>query len=395
MDKILKILIGLTVLIPIALILLVRFTDGTISDGDEIILGYDESKSKFQFFEKKTYEIDGTDGPYIIDNKIIRVDKNNKITIHENNTDSIEVLVNGRKQDKFYVRLKNDIKVSNDKYVLPEKIIAISDIEGNFEGLSGFLEKNSVIDNNFKWIFGDGHLVLLGDFIDRGNNVIPTLWLIYKLEAEAEKHGGKVHFILGNHEIMNIQGDWRYAKSRYKKIAQEIGGHKNTEKNYRVIYSKNSHLGKWLRSKNIIEKIGQYIFVHGGLSPELLELDFDISGMNTILRKNIDLNSKADKKVNFLMGSHSPFWYRGLVHNYEYYNKIEEDQLDNILRKYNSNQIIIGHSIVENISTDFNGKVIRIDVKHGKEKFSGKTKGLLIENNKSFAINDLGQKREL
>ncbi|MDR1610949.1 MAG: hypothetical protein LBS08_05525, partial [Candidatus Symbiothrix sp.] len=41
---------------------------------------------------------------------------------------------------------------------------------------------------------------------------------------------------------------------------------------------------------------------------------------------------------------------------------------------------------------DFNYKVLRIDVKHGKTKFSGKTLGILIENSAIYKINDWGEK---
>ncbi len=42
------------------------------------------------------------------------------------------------------------------------------------------------------------------------------LWLIYSLEEKAKAAGGYVHFILGNHEIMNMQGDFRYVQDKYR-----------------------------------------------------------------------------------------------------------------------------------------------------------------------------------
>ena len=46
----------------------------------------------------------------------------------------------------------------------------------------------------------------------------------------------------------------------------------------------------------------------------------------------------------------------------DYYNKINEVDLDKILNYYSSKKIVIGHTVVEDVSTDFNGKVIRVDV---------------------------------
>ena len=47
-------------------------------------------------------------------------------------------------------------------------------------------------------------MVFLGDLFDRGNDVVRTLWFIYRLEREARKQGGAIHVVLGNHEIMTF-----------------------------------------------------------------------------------------------------------------------------------------------------------------------------------------------
>ncbi|MBT8183414.1 MAG: hypothetical protein KJN76_01130 [Eudoraea sp.] len=58
-------------------------------------------------------------------------------------------------------------------------------------------------------------------------------------------------------------------------------------------------------------------------------------------------------------------------------------------------KIVVGHTVVKNISTAYGGKLIMIDILHGHKKFSGKTKGLLIENGQEFVIDDLGNKTVL
>ncbi|MBT8219082.1 MAG: metallophosphoesterase [Bacteroidia bacterium] len=386
-------------LFPAVLVLLVRYTDGTISTGNRIILGYDESSGKFQILENIAHVLDGIDGPYIIGNEVIRVNKNNKIVRRKLRSDKIRVSVNNMRKDQFALELQNQINPPKSIFDLPDKIIAISDIEGNFDGFVGFLEKNKVIDSQFNWIFGQGHLVLLGDFVDRGNNVLPVLWLIYKLEQEARDHGGCVHFILGNHEIMNIQGDLRYVDQRYIAFTQAIGKSETLVEDYQEIFSENAHLGKWMRSKNVIEKIGDYLFVHGGLSPEILEYDLTLEEINQIVRDNIDLQPHQelieDETVSFLMGARGPYWYRGMIMAHEYYDKIEEEELDMILERYGARKIIIGNTIVRDISTDYNKKVIRIDVQHRKERNSGFTKGVLIAEGQEYRINDLGEKSKL
>lgn len=386
--------------IPILLFFLVRFGDTTIKDGEKIIFGYSEKKGRFQIFEYEAFELEGIDGPHIIGSQIFTVNDSSELSINQLvQRNNILVKVDNEDRDVFQVNLKNTHTPPPHTYPMPERLIAISDIEGNFNGFSSFLQTNAVIDSAFNWNFGTGHLVLIGDFVDRGKNVLPVLWLIYKLEQQATEAGGHVHFILGNHELMNIHGNFKYAEHKYRKIAEEIGKKEDMKENFKSLFAIDSELGKWMRSKNIIEKIGDYIFVHAGLSPEILPLDISINEMNTLLRNNIDEplyhKPKEDERANFVMGRKGPYWYRGCVKNYKYYPKIKSEELDTILQYYDAKKMMIGHSVVEDVSTRFDEKLIRIDVKHGTIKQSGKTKGVLIENEILYKVDDLGNKSEL
>jgi hypothetical protein len=398
--KILKWFVGIIILLILTAVILVRFTDGSINTPENVILGYDEERGRFQIWEKKTFNLNGIDGPYIIDNNLYRITSDNKFesTIIRRR-DSLFVKVDNDDNDKFSFQLKDSIKLENETYNLPDKIIVISDIEGNFDAFSSFLLNNKVIDNNYNWIFGNGHLLLNGDFVDRGKNVTQVLWLIYKLENQADKQGGKVHYILGNHEIMNFQGNANYNKKKYKRVAQLISKNDSINVATKFMYSDKTELGKWLRSKNVIEKIGNYLFVHAGISPEILKYSVSISDINRIARDNWDKNlydeEENNKVENFITGKKGIYWYRGLAQDYKYYEKIKETELNKVLKYYQADKIIFGHTVVEDITKEFKGKTINIDVKHGEEKKSEKTKGLLIENGIEYKIDGKGTKTKL
>lgn len=340
--------------------------------------------------KEKTIAFNGHDGPYIINDTLYRVNNTNELEILPNfNRDSVLVRVDNKDNNKFYLSLDTNYKIPEHTYNLPEKMVVVSDIEGNYNAFAGFLYANKIIDENHNWIYKNGHLVLGGDFVDRGKNVTQILWLIYKLEQQAREQNGVVHFILGNHEILNFYGDYRYNRGKYIKAALQISKLKKKKEAIKYLYSNKTELGKWLATKNVVEKIGDYIFVHAGLSPDILKFKLNLEDINNIVRSQFNgFTYTKDPIINFLYSSQGPFWYRGLILDRKSTAKITNQQLQAILEYYNAKKIVIGHTTVENVSTDFNGQIIRSDVHHGNTMFSGKTKGLLVENGNEFILND-------
>ncbi|NIM64009.1 MAG: metallophosphoesterase, partial [Acidobacteria bacterium] len=51
---------------------------------------------------------------------------------------------------------------------------------------------------------------LVGDLIDRGAGDRAVLDLLYKLQQQAPESGGRVHVLIGNHEVLNLVRDLRY-----------------------------------------------------------------------------------------------------------------------------------------------------------------------------------------
>jgi hypothetical protein len=236
---------------------------------------------------------------------------------------------------------------------------------------------------------------------DRGKDVIPCLWLLYSLEKKAELSGGKVHFLLGNHDVMNLQLDIRYVKQKYLQLAKILSGESDDKKAYQKLMSTNNELVKWIASKNSVEKIGRSLFLHGGISPEVVDALLSIDEINQTVREHIHEHlirkPGLNEKANLIMGRKGPLWYRGLVLDYkQYYKKVNMTQLDKILNYYDVDRIVIGHTIVsDQITTDFNNKIIRVDTKHSTKKFSGKTEGLLIDGKNYWRVSDTGEKKLL
>jgi hypothetical protein len=288
--------------------------------------------------------------------------------------------------DEFSFKL-HDYKIRKSGYKLPGKIFAISDIHANFKGLKNILIGAGVIDKKLNWSFGKGHFVFDGDVFDRGAYPTECIWLIYKLEEEAEKAGGRVHFILGNHELLNLYGNTKYVNKNI------LGNIPLMKEEYINLYGVNTELGRWFRTKNGIEKIGNFVFVHAGISPLLNSLNLSLNKINKITRNIIGKTKEqiTDEKEKLIAaGKTSPYWFRGFI-----LNPVSKDSAETIFNNMGAERIIVGHTIIDNIKSFYGGRVVGINEDHQKNSDNGFMHGLLIIGKKFFVIDDKGVKKEL
>ncbi len=261
------------------------------------------------------------------------------------------------------------------KYEGVENFIAISDIHGRYDILVKLLSKHHVIDKDFNWSYGNGHLIILGDILDRGTQVTESLWLIFRLEQQAKQHGGKVHVLLGNHELMVLNNDSRYIHEKYIKSSELLFT------TYSELFSEETLFGKWLKQKPVIVTINDIVFVHAGISTDFIKQGFTRTKTNKLFVENIvgkNWNEiLADSSLSFMMDKTGPLWYRG------YWEKpvIMEYQVDHLLRYFEVNHIIVGHTSFPNIVSLYDGKIFGID---SNIKIGGEYGELLIYKNESF-----------
>jgi hypothetical protein len=244
----------------------------------------------------------------------------------------------------------------------------------------------------FKWIGGKTHVVQVGDQIDRcrpfdkdcsiqsssindENSDIEIMLLYDSLDQIAKKEGGRVFSLLGNHEIMNIDGDTRYVS--YKGIKEFSPEPQNYEKGlpihksvYRNIISK-----KMVCTRSTVLVIGDYLFVHGGITSKLA-YEYNLIDINSIIRKYLHTTLETNKDLKSLLNSskYSPLWYRKLAYipeDNKISNNDEHHDCLNILDPILSN---INKKMKSSISTD---AIIEI-------------KGLVIGHTPQFSIFNQG-----
>lgn len=242
------------------------------------------------------------------------------------------------------------------------KVMAISDIHGDYEHFAEILVNFGVIDKSTNWTWDNGHLVICGDVFDRGDHVTECLWLIYRLEKQAALAGGAVHYLMGNHELMVLRGDLRYVHKKYMKGI----GHRKRAK-YDDLFGPDTEFGRWLRTKHAVMRVNDIAYLHGGLSPSVMQFGFDIGEINELARSALDLSGPRllfSDTAQWLFGGHGPFWYRGYHYEMEdQYPATTTQQIDSVLDYFDIDRIVVGHTQQDSVSVLHDGRVIAIDVR--------------------------------
>lgn len=308
------------------------------------------------------------DGPYIFKmNKKFKVMwvENNKFREDAFNLDNFDKIKKSFNLSINYNDLSDTYLEKpdfNQSYTMVDSICVISDIHGEYGVYSNLLKGNGIIDDSLNWKFGKGHLVVLGDIFDRGEKVTEVLWHLFGLEKQAAKAGGMVHVLLGNHELLMLSKDLSYINEKYQKVE------KITNTKYYDLYSVNSVLGKWLRTKPVVITINNIIFVHGGISRDVVNRNLTFSYINQMFSNNIiDIDPElvcANEELLFLSDTKGPVWYRGYFTESDF----RESRLDTILNFYDKKHIVVGHTTSKDIKASFHNKIFGIDAGIGNDQ---------------------------
>ena len=241
------------------------------------------------------------------------------------------------------------------------RIVAISDIHGQYDLTVRLLRANRVIDDRDHWAMGHDHLVVDGDVFDRGRDVTEVLWLLFQLQQQARAAGGDVHFLLGNHETMALYGSSEYVNSKALDVAERL------DRSYASLFSTKSVLGRWLRARPVLLKLGDTLFLHGGISPQNLDLVARMDATNATYQRTLGIPRNELEKDPAIAPLYdhksSPIWYRG------YFNgDLDTPAVQALVEELGVARIVVGHTTVGEVASFHGGKVVAIDagLKRGK-----------------------------
>jgi len=194
-------------------------------------------------------------------------------------------------------------------------VVVIGEVQGSAATVTKLLTHLGLADTEGHWAGGDTVLVQTGDLMDGGEHVRAVLDLFMRLQEEAPAAGGRVIVLMGNHEAMNILGElrdvnylayqsfagpdseaiqqqalaenvaWRQQRAKavgsadfvadenYK--ADWLAAHPVGWVEYVVAMGAEGKYGKWLRTLPVAHRMGDVVFIHAGISPEMKGMDLE------------------------------------------------------------------------------------------------------------------------
>jgi hypothetical protein len=248
----------------------------------------------------------------------------------------------------------------------PARIVAIGDLHGDLAATRAALRLAGAIDDKDHWAGGDLMVVQTGDEIDRGDDDRKILDLFDRLAGEAKAAGGAVIALDGNHEVMNVQLDFRYVTDGGFKDFAGAGGALLADPRLARLpeaarargaaFLPGAPYAKMLAKRSAVAVVGDTVFVHGGLTPKWVRVGID--RMNRDLSAWMD-GSAADVPA-FATAEDGPLWSRRYSAAPDALDcKVLEEALALIPAK----RMIMGHTVQRGgISPACGEKAWRIDV---------------------------------
>lgn len=296
--------------------------------------------------------------------------------------------------------------------ILPavKRIIVIGDIHGDMNMTYEVLKLAKVIDRDNNWIGGETVVVQVGDQVDRcrykgipcntieatnpdEGNDLKILQYFTKLHKQAREVGGAVYSLIGNHELMNVRGDFRYVS--YEGL-REFDNYKTSNGNVikdgdearRWAFAPGNDVSEFLAcTRQMALIIGSNLFAHAGVLPKIAK-KYNVTRLNQIMSMYLfDMLTKTSEYNDiFEAPDSSPLWNR-VYGNMGTKNNASEEKCDNLLdplkKLYKVGKIYVGHTPMMNkgISSVCDGRVWLTDVGMSKafDKFDANSDS---ENNK-------------
>jgi hypothetical protein len=278
------------------------------------------------------------------------------------------------------------------------RVFSVGDLHGDFAQTWSILTGIGLMDGSGHWAGGHNILVQTGDVVDRGSDARKIYEALFRLQDEAPLSGGKVILLLGNHELMNMEGDFRYTTSA---DTEQLGGN---IANRTHAFGTEGWPGKELRRRGLaVARIGRthgfthpVIFTHAGIQPSIAEAFASVGqhgndGENTDPGQDVvdAINDAVHKYLSagttdkvqehmMLFGDSSPFWTRHFARSPDP-GRVCHD-LEQSLNVVDGVRMVVGHTSQANgkINHRCGGRLVLADTQIS-EAYTGVPKPSAVE----------------
>jgi hypothetical protein len=243
----------------------------------------------------------------------------------------------------------------------PGRLVAIGDLHGDLGGTRAALRAAGAIDDHDHWIGGELVVVQTGDVLDRGDDEHAILDLVARLETEARAAGGAFVMLLGNHELMNAAGDFRYvtpaglhafddvpgaAAAPPAKVPPELRGRV-------AALGPGGSYARRLAQHAVIAIVGDTVFSHAGVLGAWVSR---VDEVNQAARCWLD--GQASEPPQALTFDDSPVWTRAAG-----MPSVDCAQVRAALDALQVRRMVVGHTVQDHgITSACDGALWRIDV---------------------------------
>mmetsp|Transcript_27338 Transcript_27338/g.55037 ORF Transcript_27338/g.55037 Transcript_27338/m.55037 type:complete len:404 (-) Transcript_27338:166-1377(-) len=242
-------------------------------------------------------------------------------------------------------------------------LCAVGDLHGDPIHALHALKLCGAVNDEWQWTGGKLTVVQVGDVLDRGNASLPLLRQLWSVQKQATVAGGELLLLVGNHELLNMQGATRYVHPA------EL--HRVGAENWReVMHPQHGEYGKQLAKQPGAAIRGEgacrTLFLHAGLRLDVAKHHgSSLTALNVALRAQL-ATSRDTRDGELLDPREGPLWWRGFARPH-YVGMSEEDACTEVRATLDAladgaQRMTVGHNIVPFVSARCEGELQMIDV---------------------------------
>ncbi|RID40442.1 hypothetical protein BRARA_J00483 [Brassica rapa] len=316
------------------------------------------------------------------------------------------------------------------------RIIAVGDLHGDLSKARDALQIAGVLSSDGKdqWVGEDTVVVQVGDILDRGEDEIAILSLLRLLDEQAKANGGAVFQVNGNHETMNVEGDFRYVDTRafdecidfldyledyaqdwdkaFKNWIFESRQWKQDRRNSQtywdqwnivkrqkgviarsVLFRPGGRLACELSRHGVVLRVNNWVFCHGGLLPH--HVAYGVERINrevsTWMKSSSDEEDSPEMPFIATRGYDSVVWSRLYSRETSDLNEYQIEQVGKILRDsleaVGAKAMVVGHTPqLSGVNCEYGCGIWRVDVGMSSGVLDSRPEVLEIRGDKARVI---------